>query len=862
MVESVRVPILASWERCQTAGLDPERFEVPYTDDIDPAGALIRAAGPVLDRLAGTLSGSRTAVLLTDERGLVLDRRAAEPPLLPALDRIRLAPGFSYHELDAGTNGIGTALAARQPVRVAGEEHFSTALRGFTCYGVPVRHPLSGRVEGVLDLTSLCGDAHPLMAELARGCALAIEQRLLEECGERERALLHSYLAAEHRMPAPPSLRLDDAGRIQSVGPPSGLTDREESALAETAAGLIAAGRHEALELPLSRGRTAHLLCRPLAGGAVVEVSVPEGGAPSGVAPGEPARRPLLVGEPGVGRLAVAARRRLELLSDAALRIGTTLDVVRTAREIVEAAVPRFADHATVDLFDPVLHGAAPRDAGTHLRRVAASDADPFAAPGPEHCAGFPARDGVPPPAHGPHARGEPIRLVPDSPQARALGSATAVRDTAPGPDGEPRAVIAVPLRARDTLLGVATFQRAARTDPFADDDLTLARDLAARAAVCIDNARLFTREHHLALELQRSLLPRGVPDQHAVDVAHRYLPAAQGRVGGDWFDVIPLSGARVALVVGDVVGHGIHAAAAMGRLRTAVHNFSALDLPPDELLGRLDDLVVRLDDESGSGPGMAGATCLYAVYDPVARRCQLARAGHPPPALLGPDGTVRFPELPAGPPLGLGGLPFETAEFPVPEGSGLVLYTDGLIEGRHLDPDTGMRRLGRALAAVPPGRPAEEVCAAVESALRPGPSADDVVLLVARTRALDDGQVACWDVPGDPAAVAALRSAITRRLNAWGLDELTFTTELIASELITNAIRHGAGPVQARLLRDRALVFEVADASGTSPRLRRAATTDEGGRGIFLVAQLCRRWGTRYTDQGKVIWTEQQLPA
>ncbi|MDX2644368.1 SpoIIE family protein phosphatase [Streptomyces sp. PA03-1a] len=844
MVESVRVPILASWERCQTAGLDPERLEVPYTDDVDPTGALVRAAGPVLDRLAGTLSGTRTAVLLTDDRGLVIDRRAAEPPLLPALDRVRLAPGFSYHELDAGTNGIGTALAARHPVRVSGEEHFSAALRGFTCFGVPVRHPLSGRVEGVLDLTSLYGDAHPLMAELARGCALAIEQRLLEECGERERALLQGYLTAEHRGAAAAPLRLDGVGHIPGVGPPAGLTDGDESVLAETAAGLIAAGRREALELPLSHGRTAHLLCRPLAGGAVVEVSVPGDAGARGNAPGGAASRPLLVGEPGVGRLAVAARRRLELLSDAALRIGTTLDVARTAREIVEAAVPRFADHATVDLYCPVLDGTAPGAPGApgaELRRVATDGA---------------AR------GHGPYARGEPIRLAPDSPQARALYGGSAVRDTTPGPDGEPSAVLAVPLRARDTLLGVATFQRAARTEPFAEDDLTLARDLAARAAVCIDNARLFTREHHLALELQRSLLPHGVPEQHAVDVAHRYLPAARGRVGGDWFDVIPLSGARVALVVGDVVGHGIHAAAAMGRLRTAVHNFSALDLPPDELLGRLDDLVVRLDDESGAGPGLAGATCLYAVYDPVARRCQLARAGHPPPALLAPDGEVRFPDLPAGPPLGLGGLPFESAEFAVPEGSGLVLYTDGLIEGRHLDPDTGMRRLGRALTAVPRGCPPEEVCAALEAALRPAPSADDVVLLVARTRSLDERQVACWDVPDDPAAVSALRSAITRRLRAWGLDELSFTTELIASELITNAIRHGAGPVQARLLRDRALVFEVADASGTSPRLRRAATTDEGGRGIFLVAQLCRRWGTRYTERGKVIWTEQQLPA
>jgi anti-sigma regulatory factor (Ser/Thr protein kinase) len=296
-----------------------------------------------------------------------------------------------------------------------------------------------------------------------------------------------------------------------------------------------------------------------------------------------------------------------------------------------------------------------------------------------------------------------------------------------------------------------------------------------------------------------------------------------------------------------------------MGRLRTAVHNFSALDLPPDELLGHLDDLTDRLT-------GLTGATCLYAVYDPVSRLCTMARAGHSPPALVLPDGHVEFPELPAGPPLGAGGLPFESVELELPEGSDIVLFTDGLIggHGRDLDPDTGMRLLEHVLAE----RPAtvELVCEAVQETLLPESGAatarvsDDVVLLVARTRTLDSSRVACWDVPADPAAVSDLRAAILRRLTDWGLADLAFATELIASELITNAIRHAHGPVQARLLRDRALVFEVSDGSGTSPRLHRAATTDEGGRGIFLVAQLSARWGTRHTARGKVIWTEQEV--
>lgn len=364
-----------------------------------------------------------------------------------------------------------------------------------------------------------------------------------------------------------------------------------------------------------------------------------------------------------------------------------------------------------------------------------------------------------------------------------------------------------------------------------------------------------------MAVALQRSLLPRELPEQTAVEVAHRYLPARSG-VGGDWFDVLPLSGARVALVVGDVVGHGLHAAATMGRLRTAVHNFSALDLPPDELLTSLDDLVARLDHDAGAdadGSGIIGATCLYAIYDPVSRRCSAARAGHPPPALVHPDGTVDFPDLPAGPPLGLGGLPFETAEFTVADGSQLVLYTDGLIEDRHRDIDIGLQRLRTALAR--PDRPPEQTCDAVLNALLPTTPDDDVALLIARTRGLNAEDVAIWDVPTDPTAVGDVRTAAAQQVTDWGLDDAAFTTELVLSELVTNAIRYADGPVQVRLLRDRSLICEVSDSSSTSPRLRRAATTDEGGRGLFLVAQLTERWGTRYTPNGKVIWTEQPLP-
>ncbi len=300
-----------------------------------------------------------------------------------------------------------------------------------------------------------------------------------------------------------------------------------------------------------------------------------------------------------------------------------------------------------------------------------------------------------------------------------------------------------------------------------------------------------------------------------------------------------------------------------MGRLRTAVQNFSSLDLAPDEILGHLDDLVSRIDqDERSSGDGSAiiGATCLYAIYNPVSRTCQLARAGHLPAVVVHPDGTVEIPDTPVGPPLGLlGGLPFESTELDLPEGSQLVLFTDGLIEDRHRDIDVGLDLLRAALAH--PARPPQDTCDAVIAALLPAQPEDDVALLVARTGALPADHVADWDIPSDPAAVADTRSAVTAQLRRWGLDELAFTSELIISELVTNAIRYTTGPIHLRLVLDRVLICEVSDTSTTTPHLRHAADTDEGGRGLFLIARLASRWGTRFTPTGKIIWTEQALP-
>ncbi|MGX1506573.1 UNVERIFIED_CONTAM: serine phosphatase RsbU (regulator of sigma subunit)/PAS domain-containing protein/anti-sigma regulatory factor (Ser/Thr protein kinase) [Streptomyces graminofaciens] len=554
---------------------------------------------------------------------------------------------------------------------------------------------------------------------------------------------------------------------------------------------------------------------------------------------------------------AEVARERLRLLYDAGVRIGTTLDVTRTCEELAEAAVPRFAGVVTVELLDPVLRGEEPAGADTDMRRAAAFGLEE---------------------AHALQPVGELIRFVPAGPVAAAVISGRAVLEPdlsasegwlAQDPerarqvlDQGVHSLVVVPLRARGVLLGAANFWRTDGSPPFDEEDISVAEELAARAAVCIDNARRYTREHTMAVTLQRSLLPRGLPEQNALEAAFRYLPAQAG-VGGDWFDVIPLSGARVALVVGDVVGHGLHAAATMGRLRTAVHNFSTLDMPPDDLLSHLDELVAHIDDEESAagedGQGITGATCLYAVYDPVDGRIVAATAGHLGPAVVRPDGSVEFPRLPISPPLGLGaGLPFESAELTLPEGSRLVLYTDGLVEDRTRDLDAGLEALRSALTG--PDRTPEATCAAVIDAMLPARPTDDVALLVARTRRLGSAQVAVWDVPRDPAAVSLVRTACARRLEAWGLEDIGFATELILSELITNAIRYGAEPITVRLLRDRTLICEVSDGSSTSPHLRRARTTDEGGRGLFLVARYSERWGTRYTPDGKVIWTEQSL--
>ncbi|WP_030770270.1 MULTISPECIES: SpoIIE family protein phosphatase [unclassified Streptomyces] len=900
---SVRSPILSSWQRSRLLGLSPDQSELPFEQDFDLEGPLLRAAEPVLDRLEAIFAGSQTNICLADGHGMVLARRFGEKSMVRHLAPIQILPGFVFAERVAGTNGIGLSLAERRLCQVYGAEHFAERSQASACTAIPLRDQLSGHIQGVLCLGYPYTEADPALIPVVRKAAEAIERRLMDQSSAREHGLLQAYLDAAH-LARSSEHGLDGHPVAMADFLQSELEQSDQATLKEKATELMSGDRRAAAEVSLSRGRQVTLVSRPVTSaagveGVVVEALLPEDTerhapapthphAPAAVPPvfrphgaagpnpatvrahgAPPAEDPthggrvrglVLVGEPEVGKYAVAARRRLELLAEASNRIGTTLDVSRTAWELAETAVPRLADFVTIDMPGGVLLGEESPHPTTEMHRTVVHGIR-------EDCPFYPVGSQVSLRPTTPHMRcvatGQPVLeqdlkaafgWIAQDPQHAELLLAHNIHS-----------LITVPLLARGAVLGVVSFYRSQDPSPYGDDDRSLAQELAARAALCIDNARRYTREHTLALSLQRSLLPRGLPEQSAVEVAHRYLPAESG-VGGDWFDVIPLSGARVALLVGDVVGHGLHAAATMGRLRTAARNFAELELAPDELLTHLDNLMVRLDrEEGGDGPepgstGIVGATCLYAIYDPTSQQCTMARAGHPPPALVRPDGAVSLLDLPAGPPLGLGGLPFESVEIRLPEHSQLVLYTDGLIDDRHRDVDVALDALNRALAH--PDRAPEETCQAVLDAVAPEHPDDDIALLVARTHAVPADRIATWELDADPSLVSEVRAASVDQLNRWGLEESAFATELLLSELVTNAVRYGTAPIRVRLIHDRNLICEVHDASSSAPRMRRSATTDEGGRGLFLVAQLAQSWGTRYTTGGKVIWAECSLAA
>ncbi|MEV8525879.1 SpoIIE family protein phosphatase [Streptomyces sp. NPDC052000] len=578
-------------------------------------------------------------------------------------------------------------------------------------------------------------------------------------------------------------------------------------------------------------------------------------------------------------REAADARRNLALLNEAGARMGNSLDLETTARELLDITVPGFCDLASVDLFQSLLAGEEPApgqsDGRAELRRVAVASAVPD---GP--LAGGPGGEGD---KDGDAEHAAPVgvgdlhRYRFHSPYARALRTARV--HTVSGADGSlVHTTLAVPMVAHDTVVGLVQFARAKGSEPFGERDRALATELASRAAVCIDNARLYRREHERALILQRSLLPPGDPEAAGLDIACRYLPgSAESEVGGDWFDVIELPGHRTALVIGDVMGRGLRAAVAMGELRTAVRTLALLDLEPAEVLSHLDEIARGLGAPGGTQqtPRVSHksrdadlsevylATCVYAVYDPVTRRCTFANAGHLPPVLVEPGDDPGEPamllDVPPGLPLGVGGEPFEEVEVDLPEGALLALYTDGLVESRDHPLDEGLNAFRKTLTD--PDRPLEDVCDQVLGSLDTRHGEDDIALLLARIQGLPADAVGDWRLPREPRSVGRARELARTQLLAWDLDGLVDTTELLVSELVTNALRYGDGEIRLRLLRDRTLVCEVWDAGLVQPRRRRARDTDEGGRGLQLVGLLSAAWGARRTPRGKTVWFELALP-
>ncbi|MFE9390133.1 SpoIIE family protein phosphatase [Streptomyces sp. NPDC006784] len=617
---------------------------------------------------------------------------------------------------------------------------------------------------------------------------------------------------------------------------------------------------------------------------------------------------------------AEAARQRLALLDEVGVALGNLLDVHAIAQALAEVLVPRFAGYAGIMLRDEVaVGGELPESVipvGTPLRLF-----------------GFAAREG------GERVErllrlGSEVRYERESLLGRALDSGMPQLAGTPEEilratrSGDPRveatfelgvhSLMAVPLRARGTVLGLLLVSRAQQDEPYGDDDRALATEVADRSGTFLDNARLYAREREGALMLQRSLLPQRIPEPPGVDLAYRYVPGSSGtEVGGDWFDVIPLPGGRVAFVVGDVMGHGLHAAVTMGRLRTAVRTLAGLDLPPDELLAR----VSTVGDDLSHGPDdPLMATCLYAVYEPAptsaGSRCgvlTMASAGHVPPLLVTREGEsgcrVRPVDVPSGVPLGVVG-PEPDQEYPlteteVEEGSTLVLYTDGLVESRGEDITEGIDRVCALLAGPGSRRSAPEDgctwngagahvsagpvgatgCGGLENSCdllidslrgqhsgargRPG-TGDDVALLMARLGGLPGHTAASWSFTPGSYAVRRAREAVRKTLREWRLSDLEDTCVLLVSELVTNALRYAHGPVGVRVVRDigrdpagpaGSLIVEVSDLLPEPPRERIVTEEQEGGRGIQMVASEARRWGTRHGPEGKTVWFELPLP-
>ncbi|MEV5127448.1 SpoIIE family protein phosphatase [Streptomyces decoyicus] len=610
---------------------------------------------------------------------------------------------------------------------------------------------------------------------------------------------------------------------------------------------------------------------RPAAGEAMADRLTGQAGPPQGVPPVPPARS----AHPGESSEVAAARQaggdRLRFIGAATRRIARGIDLDEIVLGLCRATVPTFADAILVYLRDPLPVGDE-RPTGPVVLRLRRTDRIP------EEPDTNGARLPVLPaqPDLGPAMGGSAAELAevePGGPLAEVLrgvrplfGEAQAARTALPellGPDprlpGGHRVILA-PLRGRRRVIGAAVFLRRPDRPAFEPDDLLVAAQLATHTALGVDKAVLYGREAYIADALQRTMLPDSLPQPTGVRLASRYLPAAEtARVGGDWYDAIPLPGSRVALVVGDVMGHSMTSAAIMGQLRTTAQTLAGLDLPPQEVLHHLDEQAQRLGTDRM-------ATCMYAVYDPVAHRITIANAGHPPPVMLHRGGRAEVLRVPSGAPIGVGGVDFEAVELDAPAGATLVLYTDGLVESRIRDVWTGIEQLRERLAETarltgPNPPPLEPMCDEVLDMLGPGDRDDDIALLAARFDGIAPSDVAYWYLDPKAQTAGQARRLARRALARWGLEELTDQLELLVSEVVTNAVRYAERPITLRLLRTDVLRCEVGDDVPQLPRLRQARPSDEGGRGLYLVNRMARRWGATRLSMGKVVWFELSMP-
>src|SRR5580692_10996349 len=550
---------------------------------------------------------------------------------------------------------------------------------------------------------------------------------------------------------------------------------------------------------------------------------------------------------------------RHAMLDGALRRIGGELDMDQMAPELINIVVPHFCNAAGLLIRESLIGdeeapGDSP-DGSQLLRRLAVAHDSTDSA----WDATFPT--------------GEVLRYPPDTPYTRCMTTGLPVSEILVEQTADMIAdawirkpvsdllgqssLLVLPLIARGIMLGFFVCTRLPGYRRFDAYDTELGMEFASRAAMFMDNAQRYSRERATALTLQRSMLPTGLSAPSSVEVKHRYLPGSQLiEIGGDWYESIALPGGRVALVVGDVAGHGVRAAVTMGRLRTAIHTLAMLELPPAETLQQLNELMQELGARE---PHFA--TCVYGIYDAVSGKCELASAGHLPPLLVRPDGSTELLDISPAPPLGVGSGPIQSRVVDIDDGSLLVLYTDGLVERRTEDIDVGLAKLRAIFGPGSADRPLEDLCKATLAGVYADQQRDDIALLIARLRRIPEDNFVTWKLPSELTSAHRARTLIRRPMKRWGLTELIPAAELLASELVTNAVRYAQGQIGLRLVLEGGLVIEVLDDSAALPRLRHPEDQDERGRGLQVVSQVAQRWGARRAVSGKIVWCELPLP-